>query len=164
MQLEVEKAKEKLQEENETQIEMIEDVKRIEVDNRKKKNKKKKSKKNKQNNLNNGNDGDGSGTSNILKQNMHKNKNSTNYEYNMNTKSTNTVFKTIVVFCILLLLNISMLYIITVKHPEIADWLVEFIPPNYRDIIVTKSEDVRLNMIKISNWIHKFRTPPPSMK
>ncbi|XP_039965776.1 leucine-rich repeat-containing protein 59 [Bactrocera neohumeralis] len=72
------------------------------------------------------------------------------------TKSS-TALTTVFTFFILLAINVVVIYMIMFKNPEIADRLVEFIPHQYRDWILTKTEIFRL---RVTDWISEFRTPP----
>ncbi|XP_037933691.1 leucine-rich repeat-containing protein 59 isoform X2 [Teleopsis dalmanni] len=72
-------------------------------------------------------------------------------------KENSTAFVSIFIFFFLLFINIGLIYILMFKRPEIAEALANYIPPQYRDWILTKSEIFRL---RISDWITEFRTPP----
>ncbi|XP_053953148.1 leucine-rich repeat-containing protein 59 [Anastrepha obliqua] len=70
---------------------------------------------------------------------------------------SNTALTTVLSFFFLLAINVLIIYLIMFKNPEIADKLVEFIPHQYRDWILTKTEIFRL---RVTDWISEFRTPP----
>ncbi|XP_011208924.2 leucine-rich repeat-containing protein 59 [Bactrocera dorsalis] len=70
---------------------------------------------------------------------------------------SSTALTTVFTFFILLAINVVVIYMIMFKNPEIADRLVEFIPHQYRDWILTKTEIFRL---RVTDWISEFRTPP----
>uniref|UniRef100_A0A0A1WH97 Leucine-rich repeat-containing protein 59 n=1 Tax=Zeugodacus cucurbitae TaxID=28588 RepID=A0A0A1WH97_ZEUCU len=70
---------------------------------------------------------------------------------------SSTALTTVFTFFILLAINVVVIYLIMFKNPEIADRLVEFIPHQYRDWILTKTEIFRL---RVTDWISEFRTPP----
>ncbi|XP_030385624.1 leucine-rich repeat-containing protein 59 [Scaptodrosophila lebanonensis] len=63
----------------------------------------------------------------------------------------------LVAFLLLFIVNVLLIYMIMFKNPDIAEKLVEFIPPQYRDWILTKTEIFRL---RVTDWISEFRTPP----
>ncbi|KAH8380227.1 hypothetical protein KR009_009566 [Drosophila setifemur] len=60
-------------------------------------------------------------------------------------------------FLVLFIINVLIIYMIMFKNPDIADKLVEYIPHQYRDWILTKTEIFRLH---VTDWISEFRTPP----
>ncbi|KAH8286095.1 hypothetical protein KR054_002567 [Drosophila jambulina] len=66
-------------------------------------------------------------------------------------------FSSLMMFLILFLVNVLIIYMIMFKNPDIADKLVEYIPHQYRDWILTKTEIFRL---RVTDWISEFRTPP----
>ncbi|XP_017489531.1 PREDICTED: leucine-rich repeat-containing protein 59 isoform X1 [Rhagoletis zephyria] len=70
---------------------------------------------------------------------------------------SSTALTTVFTFFMLLAINVLIIYIIMFKNPEIADKLVETIPHQYRDWILTKTEIFRL---RVTDWISEFRTPP----
>lgn len=149
---EISKAAEKLKLENEAKIEALEELKK--ADNQK--NKKKKNKKGKR-----AKNGAARLALEINKQKPVYNtrKIVTCERIDPNVKS-HTVFKTVLIFFFLLSLNVLMLYIITVKHPDIAEQLVNYISPEYRDVIINGSEKIKVNYLKLSEWIQQFSTPP----
>ncbi|EDV51210.1 leucine-rich repeat-containing protein 59 [Drosophila erecta] len=63
----------------------------------------------------------------------------------------------LVTFLVLFIINLLIIYMIMFKNPDIADKLVEYIPHQYRDWILTKTEIFRL---RVTDWISEFRTPP----
>lgn len=63
----------------------------------------------------------------------------------------------LVSFLVLFIINLLIIYMIMFKNPDIADKLVEYIPHQYRDWILTKTEIFRL---RVTDWISEFRTPP----
>lgn len=63
----------------------------------------------------------------------------------------------LVTFLVLFIINVLIIYMIMFKNPDIADKLVEYIPHQYRDWILTKTEIFRL---RVTDWISEFRTPP----
>ncbi|XP_055377057.1 leucine-rich repeat-containing protein 59 [Condylostylus longicornis] len=148
MQIEFENAKQKLQQENEAKIESIEDQKsKSELS--KKKKKKGKSKKSKLSD------------NELLKDNSNNTKKNTknNYvhekHYNKSKRNSNTALKTIFVFFFLLALNIFAIYVITAKNLEIVEKVVEYIPIKYRNLILSKTENMKL---RISDYLQQFRT------
>ncbi|XP_067645106.1 leucine-rich repeat-containing protein 59 [Eurosta solidaginis] len=70
---------------------------------------------------------------------------------------SSTALATIFTFVLLLAINILLIYMIMFKNPEIADKLIEFIPHQYRDWLVTKTEIFRL---RVADLISEFRTTP----
>ncbi|XP_017028600.1 leucine-rich repeat-containing protein 59 isoform X1 [Drosophila kikkawai] len=66
-------------------------------------------------------------------------------------------FSSLMMFLILFIVNVVLIYMIMFKNPDIADKLVEYIPHQYRDWILTKTEFFRL---RVTDWISEFRTPP----
>ncbi|KAH8257407.1 hypothetical protein KR038_008640 [Drosophila bunnanda] len=66
-------------------------------------------------------------------------------------------FSSLMMFLILFIVNVLIIYMIMFKNPDIADKLVEYIPHQYRDWILTKTEIFRL---RVTDWISEFRTPP----
>lgn len=92
---------------------------------------------------------------------------STNQKNNQKKKSTNgstwftslsgVAFSSLITFMLLFMLNALIIYMIMFKNPDIADKLVEYIPHQYRDWILTKTEIFRL---RVTDWISEFRTPP----
>lgn len=63
----------------------------------------------------------------------------------------------LITFLVLFIINVLIIYMIMFKNPDIADKLVEYIPHQYRDWILTKTEIFRL---RVTDWISEFRTPP----
>ncbi|XP_034659379.1 leucine-rich repeat-containing protein 59 [Drosophila subobscura] len=92
---------------------------------------------------------------------------SANQKTNQKKKSTNgtswlnmiqkVALSTLVTFMVLVVINILLIYMIMFKNPEISEKLVEYIPHQYRDWIVTKTDIFRL---RVTDWISEFRTPP----
>ncbi|XP_064544543.1 leucine-rich repeat-containing protein 59 [Drosophila montana] len=92
---------------------------------------------------------------------------STNQKNNQKKKSTNgsswltaisgVAFSSLMTFLLLFIINVLIIYLIMFKNPDIADKLVEYIPHQYRDWILTKTEIFRL---RVTDWISEFRTPP----
>ncbi|KAH8406840.1 hypothetical protein KR222_005759 [Zaprionus bogoriensis] len=66
-------------------------------------------------------------------------------------------FSSLMTFLALFMINVLIIYMIMFKNPDIADKLVEYIPHQYRDWILTKTEIFRL---RVTDWISEFRTPP----
>ncbi|XP_055914697.1 leucine-rich repeat-containing protein 59 [Eupeodes corollae] len=152
MQEEVEKAKEKLQQEYEAQLEAIQDLTNIETEAQKSKKAKKAKNKSKKTRSEN------ASPKPNLNLKLTKSKADGNSTLGCATKrKSSTALKTIFTFFMLLAINIFIIYIIMFKNPEIAEKLVEFIPHQYRDWILTKSEYFRL---RVSDWIQVIRTPP----
>ncbi|XP_062130025.1 leucine-rich repeat-containing protein 59 [Drosophila sulfurigaster albostrigata] len=93
----------------------------------------------------------------------------TNQKHNQKKKSSTTqggnwfatlsgvAFSSLMTFMLLFMVNVLIIYMIMFKNPEIADKLVEYIPHQYRDWILTKTEIFRL---RVTDWISEFRTPP----
>ncbi|XP_034480648.1 leucine-rich repeat-containing protein 59 [Drosophila innubila] len=73
------------------------------------------------------------------------------------TSLSGVAFSSLMTFMLLFLLNVLIIYMIMFKNPDIADKLVEYIPHQYRDWILTKTEIFRL---RVTDWISEFRTPP----
>ncbi|EDV96529.1 leucine-rich repeat-containing protein 59 isoform X1 [Drosophila grimshawi] len=93
---------------------------------------------------------------------------STNQKHNSKKKSTTNsacwlrvfsgvAFSSLMTFLALFIINVLIIYMIMFKNPDIADKLVEYIPHQYRDWILTKTEIFRL---RVTDWISEFRTPP----
>ncbi|XP_055847122.1 leucine-rich repeat-containing protein 59 [Episyrphus balteatus] len=151
MQEEVEKTKEKLQQEHDAQLEVLADVTNTEEAQKSKKAKKAKNKSKKTKSEN----ASPKPNPNIK---LTKSKVEGNSPSNASTKrKSSTALRTIFTFFMLLAINIFIIYVIMFKNPEIAEKLVEFIPHQYRDWILTKSEYFRL---RVSDWIQVIRTPP----
>ncbi|KAH8316989.1 hypothetical protein KR074_005093 [Drosophila pseudoananassae] len=68
-----------------------------------------------------------------------------------------SALSSLMTFIMLFIFNAVVIYMIMFKNPEIADKLVEYIPHQYRDWILTKTEIFRL---RVTDWISEFRTPP----
>ncbi|XP_068142074.1 leucine-rich repeat-containing protein 59 [Drosophila tropicalis] len=66
-------------------------------------------------------------------------------------------FSSLMTFLMLFIINVLLIYMIMFKNPDIADKIVEYIPHQYRDWILTKTEIFRL---RVTDWISEFRTPP----
>lgn len=154
MQEKVEKAKEKLQQEQEeAQIEILADIPNANEDTQKLKKPKKsknKSKKTKSDNAS-------PKPIPITKMTKSKAEGGNCILNNSTKRKSSTALKTIFTFFILLALNIFVIYFIMFKNPELAEKLVELIPHQYRDWMLTKSEYFRL---RVSDWIQVIRTPP----
>ncbi|KAM8710603.1 hypothetical protein ACLKA7_017258 [Drosophila subpalustris] len=73
------------------------------------------------------------------------------------TSLSGVAFSSLMTFMLLFIFNILIIYMIMFKNPEIADKLVEYIPHQYRDWLLTKTEIFRL---RVTDWISEFRTPP----
>ncbi|EDW18448.1 leucine-rich repeat-containing protein 59 [Drosophila mojavensis] len=97
-------------------------------------------------------------------------KSTTNQKSNQKKKSTSSskrrgwlktlsgvAFSSLMTFLLLFMINVLIIYMIMFKNPDIADKLVEYIPHQYRDWILTKTEIFRL---RVTDWISEFRTPP----
>ncbi|XP_001352620.3 leucine-rich repeat-containing protein 59 [Drosophila pseudoobscura] len=92
---------------------------------------------------------------------------SASQKINQKKKSTNSTswlnmlqkvaLSTLVTFTVLVVINILLIYMLMFKNPEISEKLVEYIPHQYRDWIVTKTDLFRL---RVTDWISEFRTPP----
>lgn len=70
---------------------------------------------------------------------------------------SNVALTSILLFLLLIIVNIGIIYMIMFKNPEIGDKVAEYIPHQYRDWILTKTEFLRL---RVDEWISQFRTPP----
>lgn len=68
-----------------------------------------------------------------------------------------TALTSLIIFLLMVVFNVVLIYMIMFKNPEIAEKLVEAIPHQYRDWILTKTEIFRL---RVTDWISDFRTPP----
>lgn len=123
--------------------------------------KKAKSKSKKSNTNNNNNNNDISNEVKIAPSNANnkatKSKKNANGATKKSIPKSSTALTTVFTFFILLAINVVVIYLIMFKNPEIADRLVEFIPHQYRDWILTKTEIFRL---RVTDWISEFRTPP----
>ncbi|XP_005181977.1 leucine-rich repeat-containing protein 59 [Musca domestica] len=73
------------------------------------------------------------------------------------SSSSSTAFTSLMIFLLMVAFNVVLIYMIMFKNPEIAEKLVESIPHQYRDWILTKTEIFRL---RVTDWITQFRTPP----
>lgn len=73
------------------------------------------------------------------------------------TLTSSTALTSLVIFLLMMAINVVLIYMIMFKNPEIAERLVEAIPHQYRDWILTKTEIFRL---RVTDWITQFRTPP----
>lgn len=93
---------------------------------------------------------------------------SANQKHNQKKKSTGSsscwfrslsgvALSSLITFLVLFMINVLIIYMIMFKNPDIADKLVEYIPHQYRDWILTKTEIFRL---RVTDWISEFRTPP----
>uniref|UniRef100_A0A1I8P5L6 Leucine-rich repeat-containing protein 59 n=1 Tax=Stomoxys calcitrans TaxID=35570 RepID=A0A1I8P5L6_STOCA len=71
--------------------------------------------------------------------------------------SSSTALTSLIIFLLMVAFNVVLIYMIMFKNPEIAEKLVEAIPHQYRDWILTKTEIFRL---RVTDWITEFRTPP----
>lgn len=72
-------------------------------------------------------------------------------------QTTSTALTSLLIFLMMVALNVVLIYMIMFKNPEIAEKIVESIPHQYRDWILTKTEIFRL---RVTDWISEFRTPP----
>ncbi|XP_065361108.1 leucine-rich repeat-containing protein 59 [Calliphora vicina] len=88
-----------------------------------------------------------------------KNKKSANGALKSSTKSqpSSTALTSLIIFLLMVAFNVVLIYMIMFKNPEIAEKIVESIPHQYRDWILTKTEIFRLH---VTDWISEFRTPP----
>ncbi|KAI8115483.1 leucine-rich repeat-containing protein 59 [Lucilia cuprina] len=88
-----------------------------------------------------------------------KNKKSANGSLKYTTKSVppSTALTSLIIFLLMVAFNVVLIYMIMFKNPEIAEKIVESIPHQYRDWILTKTEIFRL---RVTDWISEFRTPP----
>lgn len=88
-----------------------------------------------------------------------KNKKSANGSLKSSNKpqTTSTALTSLLIFLMMVALNVVLIYMIMFKNPEIAEKIVESIPHQYRDWILTKTEIFRL---RVTDWISEFRTPP----
>lgn len=88
-----------------------------------------------------------------------KNKKAVNGSLKASTKSQPpaTALTSLIIFLLMVAFNIVLIYMIMFKNPEIAEKIVESIPHQYRDWILTKTEIFRL---RVTDWISEFRTPP----
>lgn len=68
-----------------------------------------------------------------------------------------TALTSLLIFLLMVAFNVVIIYMIMFKNPEIAEKIVESIPHQYRDWILTKTEIFRL---RVTDWISEFRTPP----
>lgn len=93
---------------------------------------------------------------------------SSNQKHNQKKKSSSSsscwfrslsgvALSSLITFLVLFIINVLIIYMIMFKNPDIADKLVEYIPHQYRDWILTKTEIFRL---RVTDWISEFRTPP----
>ncbi|XP_017081308.1 leucine-rich repeat-containing protein 59 [Drosophila eugracilis] len=100
----------------------------------------------------------GSGTVSGAKSNQKNNqkKKNTNSGSWLNLLSR-AALSSLMTFLVLFIINLLIIYMIMFKNPDIADKLVEYIPHQYRDWILTKTEIFRL---RVTDWISEFRTPP----
>ncbi|XP_017134003.1 leucine-rich repeat-containing protein 59 [Drosophila elegans] len=98
--------------------------------------------------------GTGSGAKSNQKNNQKK-KNSNGGSW-LNVLSR-AALSSLMTFLVLFIINVLIIYMIMFKNPDIADKLVEYIPHQYRDWILTKTEIFRL---RVTDWISEFRTPP----
>ncbi|XP_058987709.1 leucine-rich repeat-containing protein 59-like [Musca domestica] len=73
------------------------------------------------------------------------------------SNSSSTALTSLMIFLLMVAFNVVLIYMIMFKNPEIAEKLVESIPHQYRDWILTKTEIFRL---RVTDWITQFRTPP----
>ncbi|XP_073840094.1 uncharacterized protein [Musca autumnalis] len=130
-----------------------------------KKNKKSKSKKKSNNSLDGSNKNNATTASSILGANDNitiakatKSKKSTNGSINSSSNSPpSTALTSLMIFLLMVAFNVVLIYMIMFKNPEIAEKIVESIPHQYRDWILTKTEIFRL---RVTDWITQFRTPP----
>ncbi|KAM7358877.1 uncharacterized protein ACRADG_003672 [Cochliomyia hominivorax] len=88
-----------------------------------------------------------------------KNKKSANGALKSSNKpqTTSTALTSLIIFLMMVALNVVLIYMIMFKNPEIAEKIVESIPHQYRDWILTKTAIFRL---RVTDWISEFRTPP----
>lgn len=73
------------------------------------------------------------------------------------TLTSSTALTSLIIFLLMMAINVVLIYMIMFKNPEIAERLVDAIPHQYRDWILTKTEIFRL---RVTDWITQFRTPP----
>ncbi|XP_017040394.1 leucine-rich repeat-containing protein 59 [Drosophila ficusphila] len=100
----------------------------------------------------------GSGTGSGAKSNQKNNQK----KKNASSKTwlsllSRAALSSLMTFLVLFIINVLIIYMIMFKNPDIADKLVEYIPHQYRDWILTKTEIFRL---RVTDWISEFRTPP----
>jgi len=96
----------------------------------------------------------GSGSKSSLKNNQKKKNSNGGSWLNLLSRAA---LSSLVTFLVLFVINLLIIYMIMFKNPDIADKLVEYIPHQYRDWILTKTEIFRL---RVTDWISEFRTPP----
>ncbi|XP_037722087.1 leucine-rich repeat-containing protein 59 [Drosophila subpulchrella] len=101
-----------------------------------------------------GSGGTGSGSKSSLKNNQKKKNSNGGTWLNLLSRAA---LSSLVTFLVLFVINLLIIYMIMFKNPDIADKLVEYIPHQYRDWILTKTEIFRL---RVTDWISEFRTPP----
>jgi len=101
-----------------------------------------------------GSGGTGSGSKSSLKNNQKKKNSNGGSWLNLLSRAA---LSSLVTFLVLFVINLLIIYMIMFKNPDIADKLVEYIPHQYRDWILTKTEIFRL---RVTDWISEFRTPP----
>lgn len=75
----------------------------------------------------------------------------------LKSQQTSTALTSMIIFLLMVAFNVVLIYMIMFKNPEIAEKIVESIPHQYRDWILTKTEIFRL---RVTDWISEFRTPP----
>ncbi|XP_012161270.1 leucine-rich repeat-containing protein 59 [Ceratitis capitata] len=123
--------------------------------------KKAKSKAKKSNTNNNNNSNDINSEMKLAQTNANnkvtKSKKNANTSAKKSMSKSSTALTTVFTFFLLLAINVLVIYMIMFKNPEIADKLVEFIPQQYRDWILTNTEIFRL---RVTDWISEFRTTP----
>ncbi|KAH8270419.1 hypothetical protein KR018_009844 [Drosophila ironensis] len=68
-----------------------------------------------------------------------------------------TALSSLMTFIVLFIINAVVIYLITFKNPEIGEKLAEYIPQQYRNWLLTKTEFFRL---RVTDWISQFRTAP----
>ncbi|XP_075160891.1 uncharacterized protein LOC142233753 [Haematobia irritans] len=97
---------------------------------------------------------------NIIIAKATKSKKSANgslYGHGNKQATSSTALTSLIIFLLMVAFNVVLIYMIMFKNPEIAEKLVEAIPHQYRDWILTKTEIFRL---RVTDWITQFRTPP----
>lgn len=93
----------------------------------------------------------------IAKANKSKKTVNGSVKASIKSQQTSTALTSMVIFLLMVAFNVVLIYMIMFKNPEIAEKIVESIPHQYRDWILTKTEIFRL---RVSDWISEFRTPP----
>ncbi|TMW53671.1 hypothetical protein DOY81_001216 [Sarcophaga bullata] len=93
----------------------------------------------------------------IAKANKSKKTVNGSVKTSLKSQQTSTALTSMIIFLLMVAFNVVLIYMIMFKNPEIAEKIVESIPHQYRDWILTKTEIFRL---RVTDWISEFRTPP----